>query len=96
MPPPKLVGVGVKVTLVPLHIVVVPATAAGLEAMLTEGVTGVVPVPVTVFDTLAASAAETVIVADFAPAEAGVNVTLYVAVPPDAAIVVEDNPLTTN
>ena len=36
---PPLVGVAVNVTLVPAHIVVVPETAAGLDAILTDGVT---------------------------------------------------------
>lgn len=38
MPPPRLAGVGVKITLVPAQILVVPETATGFEAMLTVGV----------------------------------------------------------
>ena len=41
---PPLVGVAVKVTLVPAHIVVIPETAAGLDTILTDGVTVVLMV----------------------------------------------------
>lgn len=66
--------------------------------VVTTGVTGVVPVPVreAVGELLPEVVLVTVIVADLAPADEGVNVTLNVAVPPEPAIEVEESPLTTN
>lgn len=44
VPPPRFADVGVNVTLVPAQILVVPATAAGLDAILTVGVVAAVTV----------------------------------------------------
>ena len=58
----------------PFNVVVVPATKVAADDD-TAWVTGVIPVPDKLFETLVAFALLTVMVAVFEPADAGVNVT---------------------
>ena len=71
-------------------------TTAGVAAVEIVGNARPVPVNELVGELLPDVVLVTVTVALFAPLLAGVNVTLYVAVPPPPAMVVEDKPLTTN